>query len=266
MKRFSFNCLAGSAMALAVALAPAIAIATPNINGAVILPRVFNDCPGSTFSSANAYPASLDLEDISACFGGINLHNWRLSDNGGATAATFANGDAFRYCADLVLTGNGVGEAGLNITPWWSVADGRLNVKTAGEIAAFGGRLPFFSFTGSFGINYTPGELIRLEIVYMPNDLTMANPATIEYRVTYQANFYTSGPLAFDEGNPAEDPPHGLWGILTPAEVGGHFQMFMGDSGIGGLLHARFLNICYEALDVIPVEQSTWGAVKALYR
>jgi len=162
MKRFSFNCLTG--LALVALLAPAIALATPPVNSVVIQPRVFNDCPSSTFSSADAYPASIDLEDINnTCFGGINLHNWRLSiDN--STPAIFANQDAFRYCADLTLTGNGVGEAGLNVTPWWSVSDGRLNVKTSGEIACFGGRLPFFSFTGTFGISYTPGNTIRLEI------------------------------------------------------------------------------------------------------
>jgi len=265
MKRFSFNCLTG--LALVALLAPAIVLASPFVNGAVVQPRVFNDCPSSTFSSANAYPASIDLEDINnTCFGGINLHNWRLSSDGGATPAVFQNEDTFRYCADLTLTGNGVGEAGLNITPWWSVSDGRFNVKTSGEIACFGGRLPFYSFTASHGISYTPGNTIRLEIIYLPHNLSPTFPATIEYKVTYLAMNYTSGPLAFDQGNAAENPPHGVWGILSPAEVGGHFQMFMGDSGIGGILHARFENHCYDDLGTVPVEPTTWGAVKALYR
>jgi hypothetical protein len=37
---------------------------------------------------------------------------------------------------------------------------------------------------------------------------------------------YSSGPLAFDEGNPLEG--HGSWGMLTPAQVGGYFQPQVG--------------------------------------
>jgi len=40
---------------------------------------------------------------------------------------------------------------------------------------------------------------------------------------------YSSGALAFDQGNPAEDPPHGLWGLLTPFGVGGYFQPQVGN-------------------------------------
>ena len=38
---------------------------------------------------------------------------------------------------------------------------------------------------------------------------------------------YTSGPLNMDEANPSEDPPHGRWGILNDARVGGHMKAFM---------------------------------------
>ena len=116
----------------------------------------------------------------------------------------------------------GIGEAGLQVTPWWSQnVDGRFNVRsTDGEIACFGGRLPFYSFTANHGLHYVPGDLIHLEIVYDPNDLTVSDPATIEYKLSYQGTDYTSGILPFDEGNPAENPPHGVWGILNDARVG----------------------------------------------
>jgi hypothetical protein len=255
-----------TAMALALVLTPVVAQAAPNINGAKLYPRVFNDCPGSTFLGVNNYPASIFMADYNPnCFGFANLHNWRLSDDGGAGAAIFHNGDAFRYCADLVLSGPGNAEAGLNVAPWWSVSDGRLNVRVPdGEIAAFGGRLPFFSFTGTFGITYIQGTPIRLEIIYLPNGLSQASPATITYNVTY-GGFFSSGPLPFDQGNPAEDPPHGQWGILTPASVGGHFQFMLGNSGPDVRMTAEWLNHCYENLGAIPTKETTWGNIKALY-
>ena len=89
----------------------------------------------------------------------------------------------------------------------------------------FGGRLPFYSFTVSQGLTYTTGETIRLGVIYDPNSLTGGDPATIQYQVTQGATIYTSGRLAFDEGNPAEDPPHGLWGMLNDASVGGFIQL-----------------------------------------
>src|SRR5262245_10242888 len=144
MKRISFA-------VAALALLPVVASATPNINSGVVVPRVFNDCPGSVFTQENFYPGRITLRDDNPlCFGGINLHNWRFSTDG-SSAAQFANGDAFRFCSDVTIRGTGGAEAGLNITPWWSVSDGRLNVKvrpgdpTNGEVAAFGGRLPFYS-------------------------------------------------------------------------------------------------------------------------
>jgi hypothetical protein len=89
------------------------------------------------------------------------------------------------------------------------------------------------------------GDILQLEIIYRPNGLTEASPATIEYIV----NGNSSGPLTFDMGNPAEDPPHGLWGILTPAEVGGYFQYFLGESTPSEAVTANWSNICYEELE-----------------
>jgi hypothetical protein len=45
-------------------------------------------------------------------------------------------------------------------------------------------------------------------------------------------------------GNPTEDPPYGLWGILNDAQVGGHFQVFHG-AGTGA--DATFSNIQFSA-------------------
>ena len=205
--------------------------ATPTPNSAVVKTRIFNDCPTSTVSVTNNYPAAITINDADLdCFGFANLHNWSFSEDG-VNQANFDNHSSFRYSATLVISGSGNGEAGLRLSPWYSKdVDGRFNVRTPdGEIACFGGRLPFYSFTGSHGLRYAAGEPIRLEVIYEPHGVKASAPGTIEYRVTYQGNYYTSGRLAFDEGNPAEDPPYGRWGILNDARVGGYFQPRLGN-------------------------------------
>ncbi|HET9325636.1 MAG TPA: T9SS type A sorting domain-containing protein [Candidatus Eisenbacteria bacterium] len=226
MRRISLFSLA----LLTVMLVPVVAVAaTPNPNGAVVLTRVFNDCPFTTVNVVNNYPALISIEDNGLeCSGFANLHLWSLSADGGTTQATFENNSDFRFSTDLVISGSGNAEAGIRITPWWSNTDGRFNVRsTDGEIACFGGRLPFFSFTGAYGLHYQKGETINLEVTYKPHGLNASSPATIEYELTYQGQTYSSGGLTFDQGNPAEDPPHGLWGILDNVHVGGYSQNFM---------------------------------------
>lgn len=212
-------------------VAAAEVAATPAINSAVLEFRIFNDDSDSVLTFSDSYPASIFIQDAVLDGDGVpgefaNLHIWRYSEND-FNPAVFNNNDGFAISSDLRISGTGRGEAGLQVAPWWSQqVDGRLNVRsTDGEIAAFGGRLPFFSFTGTFGINYTHGDTIGLGAVYNPNSLSAGDPATIEYLVTYNAIDYTSGALPFDEGNPAEG--HGSWGMLDDARVGAHFQPFI---------------------------------------
>lgn len=258
--------IAGLLAILASVLVPVVASATPSPNSAVIITRIYDDCPGSTVSVVNNYPADISITDQGLnCFGFANLHVWRFSEDG-INPATFSNGDCFRFGADLVISGTGEGEAGLQIAPWWSQTDGRLNVRTTdGEIACFGGRLPFFSFTAVFGLHYVKGTPIHVEMVYSPNGLSQASPATIVYNLTYNATNYTSGALPFDEGNPAEDPPHGLWGILTPSQVGGVMQVLWQSGGPGTTLRAEWANITFDPCTV-GVEPRGWGSIKGLYR
>lgn len=211
------------------------AFASPVINGAVVNERIFNDDPGSTLVSTNSYPGSIVISDTRTGGGGFaNLHNWRASADGGATAVNFANGDSFSLFADFSLTGGGSGEGGLSLAPWWSQnVDGRFNLRTTdGEVAVFGGRLPFYSFTGSQGVTYTAGTTVRLGIIYSANGLSSADPATIEYIYDDGSMVYTSGVLAFDEGNPNE--PYGTWGMLDNAQIGGYMQVFNTASNLTG--------------------------------
>lgn len=254
-------------MAFAVlALAAPMALATPNANGVVFTTRVFDDCPFSTLTTTDLYPALVAIQDENlSCGGFANLHVWTLSEDGGLTEAVFNNDSWFRIAADLVISGTSEGEAGLRVSPWWSQnVDGRLNVRTTdGEIACFGGRLPFFSFTGTFGITYVKGETIHLEILYRAQALSAANPATIEYIVTYGGMTYSSGQLPFDEGNPAEG--FGTWGMLDDGRVGGYLQAFLQAGNPNANLRAEWTNNEYDILQVIATEESSWGSVKARY-
>ena len=262
----NYRTLAGAALVLIAlaGLAPESGAASPIPNSAVIRTRIFNDCPTSTITTVNNYPAEIVIDDALDCTSGFaNLHNWRFSSDG-SNPLVFNNGDGFRFCADLLITGTGHGEAGLQISPWWSQdVDGRLNVRTTdGEIACFGGRLPFYNFTASHGINYTKGNTIHVEIRYEPNGLSQADPGTIQFTVGYLGQTYSSGVLAFDQGNPNE--PYGTWGILNDARVGGHTQPFIQANPSN--LRAGWTNICYEDLGSVAVEETTWGGIKSTYR
>lgn len=254
--------------ALALALCAGAAAATPNPDGAVIIERVFNDCPGTTLTTTNMYPFEIGIEEVgSNCFGWANLHVWRFAVGG--AEALFPNNSAFRFSANLTIGGNGQSEAGLQVAPWWSQADGRLNVRTTdGEVACFGGRLPFYSFTGSHGVVYAKGNTINLCITYLPNGLSETNPATIQYALFYDGAMYNSGALPFDQGNPAEDPPHGLWGILNYAHAGGYMQYNnMVGQPAGTIMKTEFCGFNFVDLGtVVATEVSSWGGVKALFR
>jgi hypothetical protein len=248
------------------------AFATPSPTSAVINERVFNDCPISTLVSTNSYPAEIRFVDTwdDQCVGFANRHNWRFSEDG-TTAAVFGNNNDFRYSAIVTITGNGTAEAGLEIAPWWAPNDGgRLQARIPdGEIAAFGGRLPFYSFTAApHNLRYMGGPIF-MEVEYHENGLSMASPATIEYRLIYNAVAYSSGPRPFDEGNPAEDPPHGLWGILDPAYAGGMAQVNNGTppGPAPRSYNVVFNDIRFECLDCpTSAAKSSWGRIKSIYR
>jgi len=262
MKRMNLFTLAFCAALTLVSFAGLAQATVQAPTSAVLTTRIFNDCPTSTLTTGNTYPSSIFFDDaVLDCFGYANLHNWRFSDNG-TTPILFSNEDPFMFSADLAITGVTDGEAGLLLSPWWSInVDGRFNVRSSdGEIACFGGRLPFYSFTGSQGLHYTKGNTINLQIIYSPNRMSQYSPATIEYRVRYLGTKYTSGRLAFDQGNPAEDPPHGKWGMLTPAGAGGYMQAFMVPANASAQVRATWSNIGFSTSTPAP-GVSTWGVV-----
>ncbi|MGH9198359.1 MAG: hypothetical protein ACRD1T_21830 [Acidimicrobiia bacterium] len=271
MRRISYTGLARFAMfTLVIAgFAASAAMATPSPNSAVFNLRIFNDDPNSVLTTVDNYPAQLIIDDSQLDGDGINpefanLHNWRFSEDD-VNEAVFNNADAFKFSAFLIISGSGHGEAGLQISPWFSQdVDGRLNVRTTdGEIAVFGGRLPFYSFTGSHGINYVKGDVIHLEMTYLPNGLSAANPGTLQVDIVYNSTLYSSGPLPFDEGNAAEG--FGTWGILNDARVGGHHQPFIQVGNPQNNLRATWFDIKFTGL-VTPTVPTTWGRLKAIYK
>ncbi len=207
--------------------------ASPNITGALEHTRIWNDDSDSVLLTGNTFArppnsGSIFFDDSVLDGDGAggewaNRHMFRFSDNG-LTDAVFGNEDPFRIESDVTITGPANTEAALEVAPWWSndVGGGLTVITWNGEIAAFGGRLPFYSFTGAHGITYTKGDTIGLSLEYLPPSLTNGVAGYVRYGVTQGASDYSSGWLAFDEGNPGEDPPYGVWGILNDARVGGY--------------------------------------------
>jgi hypothetical protein len=230
----------------ACVMAAATATARPNVDGANVHERIFNDIPGSTVTSTDNYPSLISIEDANVSGGGFaNRHNFRLAD--GAADANFANSDAFSLFADVTITGTANAEGGLNVSPWWSQnVDGNFMLNTnSGEIACFGGRLPFYSFTANHAATYTRGETVTLGIIYDPRGNSEAAPAAIRYFLTDGGTEFSSPWLLFDQGNPAEDPPHGLWGLLNDYRVGGYFQVPGNNADPANHAEIRWENIEY---------------------
>jgi len=241
-------------------------LTAPDVDSVVIIPRVFNDDPDSTFTFMDTYPTLISITDSQLNSGGFaNLHIWQFSEDN-TNPAVFDNSSVFSFSADLVLTatagGNG-GEAGLRISPWYSQqVDGRFNVRIPdGEIACFGGTLPFYSFTAPpHNLVYVAGTTINLEVIYDAHCNTMQRPATVEYRVRYNSVTYSSGELSFPEGNPSEDPPHGLWGILNDARVGGYVQARIGTVAVPNQVQAQWTNNVYTRSESEECPAATaWG-------
>ena len=259
MKRST--CFAAVLVFAALGFAVTDASAAPNVNSAVLHLRIWNDDPGSVVTWGNTYSRPPDaggiwIQDSSLDGGGVggwaNRHMWRFSENT-ITNAIFSNYDGFEISTDLVLTGPAASEAALEVGPWWwpDVGGGLTVITNEGEpntwseIAAFGGRMPFYNFTWNHGVTYTKGDTIGLSMVYVP-------PGTVrgfvKYSVTQGGDVYTSGWLGFDMANPAEDPPHGLWGILNDAEVGGIFMPKINVNDPNNWSHGDFGNITYAPL------------------
>ena len=277
MKRIGTTILAVAALAFCLT---AVAQAqTPNPNGAFLNLRYWNNNPVSTVTTVNTYPSLVQISDDDPySFAGWNKHLWKFSEDGGATQAAFHNYSNYSFCADVTISGSDPDEleGGLELSPWWSDGDGQFMLNAnSGEVAVFGGRLPFFSFSNpslappignGYAVHYVAGTVAHLSMTYIsgPNGPSSTAPASVKYDLVYGGTPYTSGNEYFDQGNPSEDPPHGQWGSLEPTSVGGYLQVgHMSTQATTAT--ASFANICYSNLQSTAVKTVSWGSLKALY-
>jgi hypothetical protein len=209
--------------------------------------------------------------------GWANRHNFRLSDNGGIAEAVFMNEDAFYFASDVTITGTANVEGGLNLSPWWSKdVDGVMMLRTDdGMVECWGGRLPYYSFTANHidpntgvGVRYAKGTTVRLEMTYLPHGLSALDPGTIQYTYTLHdpdgagplvGYSFSTPELNFDMGNPNENPPYGLWGILNDARVGGWFMPKVNNQIPGNWGRIEFENMAY-----VPIPEPASLAALAL--
>jgi len=157
------------------------------INGIVVHPYVWSDFSSSGFTSSGSYP-NVTFDDPNVNAGGqgtgsgsyANRHIWNTSNDGGTTNyGTTGPDDFFNFTFNLNLTAVDTAsrkEAGFMITTGsGTFLDSQFiltsNSGNAGEVAAFGGAFPFYSFTGSNNMRYTEGTTASMGVAYF-QDLT----------------------------------------------------------------------------------------------
>lgn len=166
--------------------------------------RVFNDFPGSTLVTTTG-PGSVQFDEGPFGTGGwANRHDAVATSDGGATDKLFAINQPFSIEADVTLSLTDVGaEAGLRANSGVT-GDVQFIIKDNGEIAAFGGGAPFYSFAGAGDPNgYVPGTTIFMKMVYTPGAALFV-PGTVEYIIDRGNGLESSGVLGWQnlEGGP----------------------------------------------------------------
>lgn len=175
--------------------APAMAAVT-DINSAIIQERFFDDFPTSTLSSTNNFPTLVNFTESNYGSGGFaNRHNAVYSADSGVTPYTLTQSDGFDIQFDANLDAGSLSprkEGGIRFDSGVT-GDGLFILTSDGEVAAFGGALPFYSFGTSA---YTAGTTATMRIIYRPDNDTDpldGDASTIEYFF----NGVSSGQLDF---------------------------------------------------------------------
>ena len=226
-------------LALASLAVVCVGTAQAQIDGVKTNARVFNDFSTSQLlitnnNSVNDGPGVSLVTVTETGFvddgmGGsfTNRHDFILSRTG-ATEHLFSIDDSWTHKAIVTLDGAvdvpnvkeaglrinapGVGETCTPMDPTPCTGDALFLVKTNGEIAAFGGGAPFFSFSAGMGVtnDYVPGTPILLGwTMTAAGDGIGPGDNLIEYFIDRlpgaPGGEESSGPLPFDniEGGPA---------------------------------------------------------------
>ena len=163
-----------------------------SINSTIINPGVFNDIPGATRASGNT-PTSVLLVEAGVskpANGGLNRDTWNFSNDGGASAYSFQNGDYFNASFGVTLTGSGT--PGVDLEAGWLFSNpsgtfgGDLQsivIGGNGAVVQFGGPsyYPFSPAAGGYPgaggsvPNYALGETYTLGLNYVIDPVTLQN-------------------------------------------------------------------------------------------
>ncbi len=209
--------------ALAVVAFAGLAMATDisTVNSWKVEERVFNDFPTTTLTTVNNYPVELSFDEqfeLGAVGNFANKHVGWISNDGGATR--FQNNYAQSWVMefDVSITapdGSPRKEAGIEVRnprPRLGYTDeGQLLIASDGEVAIFGGVMPF---TG-LGFVYTLGTTAHVRFEYFAPG--SADPTKGAYMLTFTdavTGVHSSGLKVW--GN----EPDELYGFNYGAEFG----------------------------------------------
>ncbi len=200
MKRFNVMKLAGLAAVIGMSAGQAVYAGLDlKVNE-----RVFNDFPTSTLVTTTG-PGSVQFDEGPFGTGGwANRHDAVATIDGGATDHLISFFDDFSIEANVTLSvTDAAAEAGLRANSGVT-GDAIFLIKDNGEIAAFGGGAPFFSFASPGDLDaYVPGSTIFMKMVSTSSGFLNV-PGTIEYIIDRGAGLESSGVLNWDniEGGP----------------------------------------------------------------
>jgi hypothetical protein len=227
MRNTLLACLAALAL-------PSMAMAQPGpaINGIKSNLRFFNDFSTTVVAPTNSNsvnPGSASISESGFADDGIggnfaNRHDFTLSADGGANNAAFSINDSFTVSAIVNLSAGSNAprkEAGLRINSG-PTGDALFLVNSdAGEIVAFGGGGPFYSFSAGAPPDYTPGTSILMGFSMIgggapgvPNtiqyfiDRTPLDPAGVEYSGQLAFSNLEGGPVAYNVAVYAQAQPN----------------------------------------------------------
>jgi len=210
-----------------------------SMNGAALLPHIFNDAPASIGTYVNSYPGSISLSEANvqnATGNGLERDIWYFSNNGGASPYNFQAGDYFSASFNLTLSGGIPGkdlEGGFIFSNPSGTFGGDDQVVAvgqggnAGTVVQFGGPsyYPFSPAAGGYPgpggsvPNYVIGSTINMTFIYTIDPVT-TKPA-FEYAVNGQYAASSPGNNYFDLGGPVGSPGDFLGGYfqLAPTQV-----------------------------------------------
>jgi len=217
---------------MAIALASSAMADVTDINSVKIQERRFNDFPGSTLTTTNNFPAQVQFVESDYGAGGFaNQHVARFSSDSGATDRSFLNSEGFDISFDVLLDAGSTAprkEAGFRMDSFIG-GEGFFFVTSDGEVAAFGGPFPFFSFGAGA---YSPGTTASMRMIYTPDDdpdPLDGDAATMEYIY----NGTSSGALDF--GNTEN-------GMIDGSDLGVYTQIAVDNGNPGDFVVADFTN------------------------